>query len=153
MASRMSGDRQLRRTLRRIEPTTGKRVSGAIDRTGAAIEADMVRLVPKDEGDLAQAIARKTGRDGLTCVIGPGAKSVSISKNPFRQAALGISSATKHWRYFQFFKGYWLEFGTSKMAPKPFSQPAFDLNKAFGLKQIRAAVRVSLRDASSGRTR
>lgn len=153
MASRMSGDRRLRRTLRRVEPSTGKRVSAAIDRTAQSIESDMVRLVPKNEGDLARSIATKRGRDGLTSVIGPGAKSVSISKSPFRQAALGINAKTKHWRYFQFFKGYWLEFGTSKMPPKPFSQPAFDLNKAFGLKQIRAAIRVSLRDASSGRTR
>lgn len=153
MASKLSGDRRLRRTLRRIEPTTGKRVSAAVQRTGQAIEADMIRMAPVDEGDLVRSIFAKPGRDGLTVVVGPGAKSVSISKNPFREASLGINSKTRRERYFNFFKGYWIEFGTSKMPPQPFSQPAFDLNQSFGLKQIRAAIKVSLKDASSGRTR
>lgn len=151
MASRMTGDKRLRRTLRRVEPSTGRRVAEAVQETAEAIRQDAIARAPVDEGDLIRSIEAKAGRDGLTYVIGPGAKSVSISKNPYRQAALGIRSRTKRSRYWQFFKGVWIEFGTSKMPARPFMQPAFDLNKRFGMTRIQAAIRRALSDASEGR--
>ena len=148
MASKMSGDKRLRRTLRRIEPQTGHEVGDAVERTARDIEANALMFVPVDEGDLARSIFAKRGRDGLTYVIGPGAKSVNISKNPFQRAALGIKSGTQRDRYFQFFKGWWIELGTSRQPARPFMQPAFDLAKRRGLRDIQRAIGVALDKAS-----
>lgn len=154
MASRMTGNKKLRKTLRRLPDGISQDVVNAVNRTAEAIKQDMISMAPVDEGDLVRSIDTKRGRDGLTSVIGPGAKSVSISKNPFQQAALGKGGPTAKDRRFQFFKAYWIEFGTKPknghpgITPQPFVQPAFDLNVQFGRRQIQAAISRALQRAS-----
>lgn len=154
MASKITGNKKLRRTLRRIDPSATRELHNAIDATAEAIKQDQIAGAPVDEGDMVREIAVKTGRDGLTAVIGPGAKSVSISKNPFIEARMGIASATKKHRVFQFMKAYWIEFGTKggKGSPalpaRPFIQPAFDMNREYGLRRIRRSISIALKRAS-----
>jgi hypothetical protein len=154
MASRITGNKKLRRTLRRIDPSATRELHQAIEDTAEAIKQDQIAGAPVDEGDMVREISVKKGRDGLTAVIGPGAKSISISKNPFIEARKGIRGATKKHRVFQFMKAYWIEFGTKggngspALPPRPFVQPAFDLNRAYGLRRIRQAIKLALERAS-----
>jgi len=146
--SGLSGDKRLRRTLRRVEPATNNKVAAAIEDTAERIESAAIAFAPVDEGDLVRSIARKKGRDGLTYVIGPGAKSVRISKSPFAEAAVGVKGATKRDRLMQFFKGFWIEFGTRKMRARPFMQPAFDMNRNRGVREVQRAIKQALEEAS-----
>lgn len=59
---------------------------------------------------------------------------------------------------FEYFKGYWIEFGT-KGAPKknippqparPFMQPAYDLNESWILGRVKAGINKALDRASRG---
>jgi len=146
--SGVSGNKKLRRTLRRVDPVTNSKVAAAIEDTAEKIESAAVAFAPVDEGDLVRSIARKKGRDGLTYVIGPGAKSVKISKSPFAEAAVGVTGATKSHRLMQFFKGFWIEFGTRNMPARPFMKPAFDFNRDQGVRDVQRAIKKALEEAS-----
>lgn len=147
---------KLRKTLRRMEPEINGGVKATIEKGAEAIETDIVinGQSHRITGDMIEAISTKMGRDGMTAVIGPGAKWVSISKSPFNTA---LVSARNAWGAFQFFKAYWIEFGT-KGSPernippqpaKPFVQPAWDANKGWLIREARAAVSNAIRRASS----
>jgi HK97 gp10 family phage protein len=151
--SELSGSKGLRKALREIDPATGNRVALAMARGAEEIEQKIVGGAPRDEGDLISSIAKKKGRDGLTWVIGPGAKSIAISKNPFAEAPKGIPSPTKSFRFLQFFKAYWYEFGTKKQPARPFIQPAFDTSRDRILRQVRAAVNQALEEQWGRRLR
>lgn len=166
MASGIRGINKLRRTLRRIEPELQDPIRTAILNTAEAIKQDAIAGAPIDEGDLVRSIDYKTGRDGFTAVVGPGARAAEIvrrrSGSPFatrtRQGlVIRLSAANKN-LLFQFFKGYWIEFGT-KGSPKhnipplparPFMNPAYLLNEEYGKAQVRAAVKAALDRASRG---
>lgn len=166
MASGIRGINHLRRTLRQIEPEISDGVRAAILNTAEAIKQDAIAGAPIREGDLVRSIDYKVGRDGFTAVIGPGAKAAEIARSrggsPFatqdRKGEIIRMSAANKKLLFQFFKGYWHEYGT-KGSPKhnipplparPFMQPAYLLNESYGKAQIRAAVKAALEKASRG---
>lgn len=123
---------------------------------GEAIKQDQIAGAPVDSGDLVREIDVKYGRDGLTLVVGPGARHVSISKNPF-DTGVRMSNPKKH-ALMQFFKAYWYEFGTKgyparnipAQPARPFLIPAYDRNKAWAINNIQRGVRLALRRASQG---
>ena len=59
---------------------------------------------------------------------------------------------------FQFYKGYWHEFGTKgspennipPLPARPFMNPAYQMNEEYGKQQVRAAVKLALERASRG---
>lgn len=163
--SGLKGVTSLRRTLRRIEPEVTKQVRVAMEDGAEAIKLDAVARVPKAEGDLARSIDYQLGRDGLTAIIGPAAKQVAMvggrtsATTPFatnskRQRRLSTKNKEA---LLQFFKGYWIEYGTKgspkrnipPMRPHPFMGPAFDLNREWLLGKVREGIDKALEKASS----
>ena len=152
-----AGLSKLRKTLRRIEPETTDGIRAVIEKGAKAIETDILingqshRLT----GDMLASVDIKYGRDKMTAVIGPGAASVTVNKSPF-DTTLYVSQKSK-FNAWQFFKAYWIEFGT-KGAPdlnippqpaQPFVQPAWDSNKPWLVAEVRSAVNKALQVAAS----
>lgn len=164
--SRVRGTNKLRRTLRRIEPGISQGVKDDVRDIAEAVKWDAVSRAPVDEGDLVRSIDYRLGRDGLTAIIGPGAKAADIARrkkpaggNVFRAATKGVrlSKANKE-LLFQFFVGYWNEYGTKgnprKNIParpaQPFMRPAWDLNRQWGIDRMRRSVNNALERAARG---
>lgn len=164
-----SGISKIRRTLRRADPEITEQLRNVMERGATAIETDI--LINGREhhitGDMLDAVAKKAGRDGLTYLIGPGAKSIKISKNPFdtTQYVSGVSK----WRALQFFKAYWIEYGTKGRSPyrnrkgtlvkgtkrqpaRPFVNPAYDMNRDWIAREAKAEVVNVIRRLTSGGT-
>lgn len=152
---------KLRRKLRKMEEVVESGIRPAIEKAAYAIQLDAVARVPVDEGDLQRSITHKIGRDGLTAVIGPGAKSAAVARAAKGSAfatrsRIQLGSISKH-DLFQFFKGYWIEFGT-KGAPernipaqpaRPFMQPAYDVNKRWATNEVKREVNAQLKRIAS----
>lgn len=171
MASRVQGTNKLRRTLRRLDSNLTKGIRHVIQQGAQAIEADALALVPVDEGDLARSIEYKLGRDGLTAVVGPAASAAEIKRKATGSAFGQIRRRGKKRGqrvklskrntelYFQFLKGYWIEFGTKgnsqrnipPQPARPFMGPAFAMNRAWITGRARRALRLALEQASRGR--
>lgn len=166
-----AGITKLRKTLRRIEPEATDGIKVAIKNGAEAIESAILFYGHDHHitGDMLQSVDTKLGRDGMTAVIGPGAGSISVSKSPFN-TTLYVSQTSKHDAW-QFFKAYWIEFGTKgaaarmitsgpykgRMSPeipplpaKPFVQPAWDSNKTSVIASVKQAVKNALMRASNG---
>jgi len=170
--SGVRGANKLRKTLRRAPEEIREGVVTAVDRGAEAVWADAVERVPRDEGDLARAIQIKKGRDGLTAVVGPGAKAAELAarkagrlglkRNPFAGAASTRVrlSRTNQDLLFQWFKAIWIEFGTKgspehnipPQPPRPFMGPAAELNQDFFATEARRAVNDALDRLSRGTT-
>lgn len=161
--SSIKGVNRLRRTLRRIEPAATQELRDTVEDGAQKIHFDALTLVPRDEGDLARSIAYKLGRDGLTAVIGPGAENAKLRKNKahvgYVVAASGVrmSKANKD-RLWQYFKGYWVEFGTKgsprhnipPQPPRPFMNPAYLMNRDWIKRDASKAIGKALERASRG---
>ena len=153
-----SGIGKLRRTLRRLEPESTEKLREVMADGATAIEETMLYLGREHvrTGEMLQMIEQQKGRDGLTYLIGPGAKSIRVSKNPFdtTQYKQGIASR----RAMQFFKAYWIEFGTkgdpSRNIPPqpatPFVNPAYDVHKNQIARDAKAEVSKILKGLASG---
>lgn len=126
----------------------------AMEEGAQAIMQDQIAGAPSDEGDMVREIDYKMGRDGLTSVIGPGARHVNITRNPF-DTSRRMSAPGKH-ALFQFFKAYWYEFGTKgnpernipPQPARPFLLPAYDINREWILSRTRRGVRLALERAA-----
>lgn len=153
----------LRRKLRVMEKMLDERaIPPAIRDSAIDIRDTAVRNAPFDEGDLAAAVEYKMSPDGLAAVIGPAAKSVAVAKavrgSPFAtrtmDAAKQLTRLSKK-KLFQFFKGYWAEFGTKgypernipAQPARPWMSPAFDTNRDKSVKRVAEAVNGVLRKA------
>lgn len=167
--SRMTGNTKLRRTLRRIDPAITQELRDVVKDGLEAIKWDAISFVPIDEGDLARSIDYKLGRDGLTGVVGPGAKAAELAR---KKAASGSAfgtvakkgggkvrlSRSNQELLWEFFKGYWVEFGTKgnaarnipPMAPQPFMAPAYDVNRLWFSRRAQRALVRALERASRG---
>lgn len=163
MSRGFSNVSKLRRKLRKIDPEATRGVKKAVERAAQAIEADAIGNVPIDEGDLQRSISYKVGRDGFSAIIGPGVDRATIRSKGLGGATMkftrsgALTSATikdKDAR-FQLSKGLWVEFGTKSndsgksMPPRPFMQPAFDVNKGWAVREIREAISDALESAGN----
>lgn len=154
------GVTKLRKTLRRLDPEIVDGVKAEFRQGAEAIEFDAISnammLGVIDSGDMVASITTKYARDGLTAVIGPGASVVRVNKSPFN-TRLYVSQKSKDMAW-QFFKGYWAEFGTKgdpergipAQPPRPFMNPAFDANKTRISRDVRSAVNLAMRQVSAG---
>lgn len=160
MRSGLQGVDKLRLKLRRMEKVVESGIKPAVKQTIMDIEASAKMFVPKDTGDLMRSINHKVSGDGMAAVVGPWAKSAIVASlvkgGIFNNKGGGEMSALDKKKKFQFFKGYWIEFGT-KGAPdrnippqpaRPFMQPAFDANKSAGLSRVKSAVDKQLKDVA-----
>jgi len=153
-----AGISKLRKTLQRLEPEAVAGVKEAFQQGAETIHYDVLQngMAHKLTGDMLSSVAVKYGRDGLTAVIGPGADVVTVNKSPFN-TTLYVSQKRK-WHAWQFFKAYWIEFGT-KGAPdrnippqpaQPFVGPAFDANKGAISKNVQSKIHAVIAKLASG---
>ncbi len=165
MSSGIRGVTKLRRTFRRLEKETVEPVRKALRDGAEAIKLDAVARAPIDDGDLVRAIDHKISSDGLTVVIGPGAKAAEIVRRQ-RGSAFATRTADRPVRLsarnkdllWQFYKGYWHEFGTKgspkhnipPMAARPFMGPAYRVNEGYLKAEVSRAVKAALARAVRG---
>src|SRR6266853_6782412 len=117
----IKGLAELQKSLEALPEKVGeKNLRAALRAGGNVFKQAMVQNAPKDSGFLSEHISVSTRlqNDELagTCKIGPNGKKVypRNPKWPSRTAALVAR---------------WLEFGTSKMAKKPFVTQSFETQK------------------------
>jgi HK97 gp10 family phage protein len=156
--SGIQGTDKLRRKLKAMEKIVQSGIRPAITETLQNVTSDAKTLAPVKEGDLQESINYKVSSDGMAGVAGPSAKSAIVKAHTdgsaFSNKKSGkiISQLSKK-RLFQFFKGYWIEFGTKgnpsrnipPMPARPFMQPAWDMNKKAGIKKVKDAVNKQLK--------
>lgn len=168
--SKVQGVTKLRRKLRRIDPEATRELRAALANAAARIEATATQLVPVDTGDLAGSIEHLISRDGLSAVIGPGARAAEINRQKTgSEFGRTIRSGKRKGKKFtlrtankrllmMFYRGYWNEFGTkgnpqTGMAPqpaRPFMRPAFDINKNRAKAEIEDRINQVLRRVGGG---
>lgn len=168
MASGIRGVNHLRRTLKRLDPEIRRELADAVESGAKAIELAAQAFVPVDEGDLRRSIGHKMSGDKLTAIIGPAAKQ--LARVGGRTSAGAAFSATRQKMLigkresttirnkkalFQFFKGYWLEYGTKgypkhnipPLRPRPFMRPAFSKNERLIVRNVEQGVKKALERA------
>lgn len=169
--SGLSGVTRLRRKLRNIDKEITKEVRDLVREGLYAIERDALGLVPVDTGDLAHAIEVKISSDGFTGVVGPGVKAAEIVRrkttdrrkgkfgSPFGHTSKKVHlNENQKDQLLQFFKGYWIEFGTKGNAERnippqparPFMGPAYEANKGWMRRKLKAAIDRALERAATG---
>lgn len=154
----LQGVDPLRRKLRNMEKVLESGIKPAIKQAAASIEASAKAYAPKDTGELMRAIKSKVSGDGMSAVIGPYANAAIVNSvvkgTAFNNKGGGVLTELDKKKKFQFFKGYWIEFGT-KGAPdrnipaqpaRPFMQPAFDANKAEAVANVKNLVNAQLKN-------
>lgn len=117
---RVTGIEQIRATLLALPGALAKRsLKKAVMKPAMLVRDEARRIAPKDSGLLASDIAvaqdRKPELDGMD------ARAVVFVTWKGKGGA-------PYWRY--------VEFGTAKMAPRPFMRPAFETNAATGIAMI-----------------
>lgn len=152
--SEVQRSKRLRRVFRALEPEMLEPIKKALDEGAQRIESDMLSGVPRDTGLTANEIAIKKARDGLTAVIGPGARYISVTRNPF-DTTMKVTNRNRR-AMMAFFRAYWAEFGT-KGSParnippqpaRPFMIPAFDRNRDGIQKSVNERVAEVLRSVT-----
>lgn len=134
----LRGSRNFRALLANADKATEGEISEASTKIAKAVLADQLRLVPRDEGDLARALTWRVSKSGLNVRIG---------------------LVTKQDRS-DFFYARFVEFGTKgfagrvrsglanrdpytvtipPQAPRPFIGPSFDMNKAEYVREMNEA--------------
>jgi hypothetical protein len=153
----------LRRKLRKLNKHLDNGIKPALIESLTMVAETARGNVPKDTGDLAASIAIAVSGDGLSGVAGPAAKNAKVKKalstgatSAFATRGGGTLSEGNKKKLFQFFKGYWIEFGTKgnaarnipPMPARPFMQPAWDSNQGAIKSKMTAAINEQLRKAS-----
>lgn len=128
----ITGLADLEKRLEELPDRLAKNVlSGAIRAGAVVIQKEASRLAPQSSEP------HKLGKGAKAIEIQPGflKKSIRVRKAPRSKA----SRPVEYWVYASKKAWYWkfVEFGTSKMASKPFMRPAFDSMKERAVEAIR----------------
>lgn len=125
----VTGFKELERALRELPNAVAKGVlRTALKKAGQPVVDAAIAMAPRDTGKLAESIEIKT--------------SLTRRQRRRRRKAgdvemfIGPSTAARH--------GHLVEFGTVKMAPRPFMRPAWDGNKERVLSLFVAEMRKAI---------
>lgn len=160
----LQGAVALRKKLKRIDELAERRIGHAIEEAAQAITADAIARAPKDTERLAAEIEYSLSPDKLSATVGPAAKSVRYIKSQGfsifanRATKREMRETTKD-RLFQVFKGYWQEFGTKgapkrnipPQPPRPFMEPAWDVNASWAKNNVKNAVNGALKTVAKSK--
>lgn len=117
----MTGLRELGAALKELDSRTQKRIARSATAAGARVIAnDAKQRVPVDKGTVKKNIR--------TANLKPKQPGIQETAVGVRVKGKGEDSAW-HWRF--------LEFGTARMAPKPFLRPAFEAKKEEAAQRIK----------------
>lgn len=165
MSRRASAFQRLNKTrklLRRLPDDMTDPIRAAFEQGAKDIAAEarfnLASARRTDTGDLMASIDYKVARDGLTAVVGPGAKAANIVKKATgssfatRSTTVRLSGRSKK-LLFNFFKGYWLEFGTKRITPRPFMGPAFDGSRSRISTEVQKGISSALERAAQSADR
>ena len=160
---KVKGITKLRRTINRFEKEEKDELQKIIKQGAKAIKRDAIFIATAKDikltGAMIGSIDYKLSNDKMTAVIGPGAASARVRKNPFDTVSLtkGLKSANviiKHKdAQWNLMKAWWAEFGTGApipQDPQPFMNPAYEMNKRSILNKTKRSLRVALRRVSRG---
>lgn len=144
---------KIRRLLRRAPDEITNDVRTEVREVAEAVRADAMALVPRDTGDLATSIEVDMSNDGLAAVVGPAAKAARADARVMRanrrymaagsdkRSRLSVKNNNALRRVFY---AVFVEFGTKFRAATPFMFPAYEANRAWGVRKIGEAVRRAL---------
>lgn len=123
---KVEGLKELADKLRGMGPDLSRNALRAAVRAGAStVRAEAINMAPQDTGRLRRAIYLKHIRE----------------KSGAHQQTFYVSvRAGKRYRKRELDAYYWrfVEFGTAKMAARPFMRPAFEVRKGDALEAIKA---------------
>lgn len=126
----LTGFRELAKALRELGPRVAKNTLRRSVSAGATvIKIDARERAPKDSGEMAKDILVKRERGTKSEMSAKYSVFVlSGKKSRLKGKRRNVDRDSFYWRF--------VEFGTSKMAAKPFLRPAFESRKEEAVKVI-----------------
>ena len=122
----LDGAEELNAALRKVgDRATGLILAKAAEQGADVIAEEAKRIAPRDSGDLAEGIHAEPGR---------------LKQG---RAVMNVGIGKKEWY------GAFVEFGTEKMAAKPFLRPAFDTKKEEATEAVARVLRDAFKDVLS----
>jgi HK97 gp10 family phage protein len=139
---KVDGLRELQDKLRNLAPNIARNGLRAAVAAGAALIRNEARQkAPKDTGEMARDIMIKRERDSTTYRA-----LYSVFVRTGKKSRLGgkgrnVAKDSYYWRF--------VEFGTAKMAAKPFMRPAFESQKEKAVDAIRDKLAARIAEEAS----
>lgn len=125
MATKIQGLDRLRAKLAAMPEAARQEIKLALEQNADELVAMQKRLVPRDEGDLAESIGKQPGRHDLAVLVTAGSRKAFYAR--------------------------FVEFGTVRKRPRPFFFPAYrSLRKRLKGRMTRAINKAAKRVAASG---
>lgn len=140
MAAEIQNAERLLQKLRRIPQAAKVSIREAMAEQADEVVAFMKRRVPVDEGDLRDSIGWRWGSRAPAGSIGVATVGARDSDLTITIFAGGQSA----------FHARWVEFGTVKMAARPFFFVSWRANRKHIRRRIQAAVRAAARRVAAG---
>lgn len=168
--SRIEGVTTLRRKLRRVDPAITAGLRDIMKQNLEAMAATERSLVPVDTGDMRDSIQLMVSRDGMSGIVGPGARAAEIvrrasgsefslvrNRGKRRGERIRLRGMNKR-LLMQFYKAYWLNFGTKgapsrnilPQSPLKFVEKTWAIHQRSLGQSVRAEINRSLRIIANG---
>ena len=145
MGVRLEGAERLSRALKRLGPENVQAIEGALDKGAEEVATRARSIVPKQTGELANAIEVRSSLDGLNL---SGILARQAGKQDRLSRFVGIfpeSRGSPGWY------GLFVEFGTSKAPARPYLLPAFYSLKKRVTGRVKRAINKASRAVASSR--
>lgn len=124
----ISGFAELERNMMQFTARVEKNIVNGMVRAGAVVIQKEARQIVVKSG-----MAHYLGKGSKRVLIQPGnlKKNIKVRKAPYKNGVSWVYVSGKAW-YWKF-----VEFGTSKMSPRPFMRPAFEVKKLEAIDRMK----------------
>jgi len=127
---KIEGLRELQAKLQQMAPNVARNGLRAATSAGAALIRDEAKArAPVDTGEMKRDIQMKRDRESATYRAVYSVYVRAGKKSRLSGKARGVDKDSYYWRF--------VEFGTCKMAARPFMRPAFEAQKEAAVEAIR----------------
>ena len=127
---KIGGLRELQAKLQQMAPNVARNGLRAATSAGAALIRDEAKArAPVDTGEMKRDIQMKRDRESATYRAVYSVYVRAGKKSRLSGKARGVDKDSYYWRF--------VEFGTCKMAARPFMRPAFEAQKEAAVEAIR----------------
>ena len=168
--SKVEGVTRLRKKLRRVDPAITSGIRDILKQNLDAMATTERGLVPVDTGEMRNSIQVLVSKDGMTGIVGPGARAAeivrkasgsefSLVRNRGKRRGSYIKLRTGNKKLLmQFYKAYWLNFGTKGSAkrnipaqsPLKFVEQTWAIHKPGLSQSMRAEINSALKVIANG---